>query len=577
RSAVLADLAGKRYSTYSTFTTAAAADASAPQLLLRSVADGATGVPVNGRLVFQFDTALADRCVNTQTVRVSANGTPVAGTVALSTDRTLLTFTPQSPLSVSTAYSVTLDGLCDLVGNTLSGVTSGFTTSSIATADTTGPTVTIVPANAATGVSPNTTITVTFNEAIDVTTLAGGFQLTVSGLSGEVAGDLAVNGNVVTFTPAAPLPGNKLIYATVNGVKDLVGNNNSYRSNSFTTGVATDAAAPQVVSITPNDKAVDIGTNTPIVLTFSESLNPTTVNNTTFALFVNGNTVQPSVSRSQDNRTVTLTAGLPPASVVAVIVTGGVQDLTGNALADYASVFTTSAATDTGRPSVVSQFPGSGASNVLPDASLVLYVNEAMNEATLAPALHVAQNGQLVGGTITLNANGQAIVFKPQQPWAANALIEVYLDNNARDVGGNALNNYQGSFRVAPDPRVTVPSVVATQPSYGSTVAPVNAALDLQYSEALDPATVNAATVTFRDYNSGQALAVTVSLTKGDRVIHIVPQAPLAVNHAYYVQSVAGIKDLDGQAAAAYFFYFTTNATATADTVAPKVLAMSPP
>ena len=405
---VLEDIAGNRFSGTVTFTTGAAASTGAPQVLLRSVANGATGVPVNGHVVFQFDTPLADRCVNAQTVRVSAGGVAAAGTLSLSTDRQLLTFTPQGLLSTNTLYTVTLDGVCDLAGNTLSGSSSSFTTSGVATADTTVPTVTIVPVQGATNVSTNTTVTLTFSEPIDVTTLAGGTQVVVSGLSGEVAGQLSVNGNVVTFTPAAPLPGNRQITVTVNGVKDLAGNVNTSRSATFTTGVATDVTGPQVMSITPNDLAVDIGPNTPIVLTFSESLNPNTVNNTTFALFVNGDIVVPSVARSGDNRTVTLTSGLAASSVVAVIVTNGVQDLSGNALSDFTSVFTTAATTDTGRPSVVSQFPGSGSNGVLQDASVVLYTSEAMNASTLQPALHIAQNGQLVGGTLTSSAEGQS-------------------------------------------------------------------------------------------------------------------------------------------------------------------------
>ena len=114
--------------TSSTFTTGSTAHTGAPQVVLRSVANGATGVPVNGHLVFQFDTPLADRCVNAQTVKVSAGGNAVAGTLSLSTDRTMLTFTPQGLLGASTVYTLSLDGVCDLAGNTLSGATSTFTT-----------------------------------------------------------------------------------------------------------------------------------------------------------------------------------------------------------------------------------------------------------------------------------------------------------------------------------------------------------------------------------------------------------------------------------------------------------------
>ena len=541
-------------------------------MLLGSLADGATGVPVNGRLVLQFDTALADRCVNAQTVQVSSEGTPVAGGLTLSTDRRQLTFTPGAALSADTAYTVTLEGLCDLAGNVLGGVTSGFTTSAVATADTTAPTVVIAPANAATNVSANTTVTFTFNEAVDVTTLASAIQVAVNGLQGEVAGQLSVNGNVVSFTPTEPFPGNTRINVSVSNVRDLAGNVRS-ASSYFTTGAATDVTVPQLLSITPNDKAVNIGTSTPIVLTFSESLNPQTVNNTNFVLFVNGETVRPSVSRSEDNRTVILTAGLPASSVVSVIVTDDVRDLSGNALADFVSVFTTTVARDTTQPSVVRQFPGSGAYGVLTDASIVLYTNEPMNEATLPDALHVAQNGQLVAGTVTLGAGGQAIVFQPLQPWALNALIEVYLDSAALDVNGNALNDYQGQFRTEADPLAIAPQVV-TYSATGN--LPTNAVLDLGFNQTLNSATVSDARVVLRGSN-GQVIASTVSLLKGGRVIRVTPQAPLPVNTYSYVQFTAGIQDTDGQALGSpCCYYFYTAADAVADEVAPQVEALSP-
>jgi hypothetical protein len=275
---------------------------------------------------------------------------------------------------------------------------------------------------------------------------------------------------------------------------------------------------------------------------------------------------------------VTLTSGLPAASVVAVIVTKDVQDLSGNALTDFASVFTTAVATDTTRPSVVTRFPGSGTSNVLPSTSIVLYTSEVMNEGSLAPAMHVAQNGQLVAGTISLSAGGQAIVFRPLQPWAAGALVEMYLDSNARDVNGNPLNAFQSSFRVEPSQLATAPQVVA----FDNTNRPTNPVLDLAFSQALDASTVNGTTVTLKQYTTGQVVASTVTLIKGGRVIHVVPQSPLVTNQPYhYVQLVggaSGIKNTNGQAlSGSPQYYFTVPAGAVADTVAPKVVAIGPP
>ena len=96
------------------------------------------------------------------------------------------------------------------------------------------------------------------------------------------------------------------------------------------------------------------------------------------------------MTRSADNRTVTLTAGLSQASAVAVVATSGVEDLSGNSLPDFVSSFTTAATADTGPPVVVvAQRPGTGAAGVAPDTSVVLYVNEAVNPATVPGAVLV--------------------------------------------------------------------------------------------------------------------------------------------------------------------------------------------
>src|SRR5262249_7424096 len=141
----------------------------------------------------------------------------------------------------------------------------------------------------------------------------------------------------------------------------------------------------------------------------------------------------------------------------------------GNRLADFRSEFTTAVSFDTNRPSVVSQRPGNGASGVPLSASVVLFVNKPLSPSTITGALHVSQNGSLVNGSIQVTGNGQVIQFLPAAPWQNNALIQVFLDNSARDLSSNALNNYQGSFRTVSDTSTTAPVVVRFVPS-GSAV-----------------------------------------------------------------------------------------------------------
>ena len=190
---------------------------------------------------------------------------------------------------------------------------------------------------------------------------------------------------MVTFTPAAPFPASVRVRPQVNTnqVLDLAGNGSNFFQSSFVTAAVVDSTPPEVVTVTPADGATEIGPNAKVVLTFTQSLNASTINSNNFTLFANGNRLSTSVSRSADNRTVTLSATLPAASVVQVVVTDGVEDLSGNRLVDFQSEFTTVAGFDTGRPSVVTQRPGNGATGVPLDTSVVLYTNESLDEATI--------------------------------------------------------------------------------------------------------------------------------------------------------------------------------------------------
>ncbi len=249
----------------------------------------------------------------------------------------------------------------------------------------------IAPANGAQNVPVTTNVTFTFNEPIDVTTLAAGLRVTVGALNSDIAGTLSVNANVVTFTPLALLPGSRAISVTVNNVMDLGGNSTGFAVN-FTTWAAGDVTAPQSLSVSPSDQSVDVPSGAPIVLIFSESLDPAFAS-ANLRLFVNGNVVVPTFLNSPDNRMFTLTAGLPAGSIVSVIATGGLRDLSGNRFTDFVSAFTTAANGDgAGRRSPRRFRLGRdrGASRFEHRA----VCERAARADTVGPALHAAQKAR---------------------------------------------------------------------------------------------------------------------------------------------------------------------------------------
>ena len=135
-------------------------------------------------------------------------------------------------------------------------------------------------------------------------------------------------------------------------------------------------------------------------------------------------------------------------------MTDDVRDLSGNTTTDFVSLFTTGSSRDSGRPSIVTMYPGNNANDVRLDKSIVLHVSERIDPFTVdADSVKVSQNGALISGTTLVSSDNQVIHFTPDAPWAQNSVIQVFVENRVTDLSGNALNTYQGTFRTAADNR----------------------------------------------------------------------------------------------------------------------------
>jgi hypothetical protein len=103
-------------------------------------------------------------------------------------------------------------------------VTKAFDITIDALADTTPPTVqSTVPDNNATGVAVTTTVSATFDEAIDPATVNNTSFFVTNGVD-NVIGTLNVSGSTATFTPSAALADNTVYTATLTAATDLAGN-----------------------------------------------------------------------------------------------------------------------------------------------------------------------------------------------------------------------------------------------------------------------------------------------------------------------------------------------------------------
>lgn len=216
------------------------------------------------------------------------------------------------------------------------------------------------PAASAVGVATNRKVTATFSEAMDPATLnspATSFKLTCAASCVSPTGNTvsySASGKTATFTPGSTLAINTVYTATITtAAKDLSGNalggNRAplpAASNyvwTFTTGATTDSVAPRISSTNPMNAASGVPVNSAINATFDESMNPSTINASTFTLLpASGPAVAGTFAYDPANNiaTFTPTNDLAASAVYTVTVVNGasgVKDLAGNTLASGAA------------------------------------------------------------------------------------------------------------------------------------------------------------------------------------------------------------------------------------------------
>jgi YD repeat-containing protein len=573
------DVAGNYGNAYqSSFVTGSGSDTTHASVTTISPANAQTSVPQNAQITVVMNDSIDPTTVTNNSITVTpSGGSAIAGTVTLASDGVTLTFAPAATLAANTTYKVAVGGFNDLEGNAVTAFTSTFTTESGAYGSSSFSLLSTSPLNGATSVSVTSPVTFTMTNLINAASVSPQTVLVCfHACGGEyIAGTFKVNGNVVTFTPFTQYPANTLIGMYIYGLKDEAGNAAYANAGTFTTTGTADTTVP-TVAIMPSNGTTNVGLNAQIVLTFSESINPATITPNTLGLFDGDTEIAYNYTISPDNRTVVLTANLPAGSTITVAATSQITDLSGNALANTSSQFTTTPPVPNSAPTVVRMRPGNGATLVPANTVITLFTSAPMNASSLSGALHVSQNGAIVSGTATVGSNGQSIEFTPSSALNAGATVQAFLDSTAQDIYGNYLTSFSGQFTVAGAPATTTATVQAVNPFPSATNVPLNTVIQIAYSQPLLASSVNSTNVVLYEYATNKFLTPTLSVTGNGQVINIAPASPLIAGSQYYAYVSYGgyVTNVDGVRVQAYQLNFTAGAAS--DTVAPTIVSVAP-
>jgi hypothetical protein len=205
--------------------------------------------------------------------------------------------------------------------------------------------VSVTPAQSASGVATDTTVTATFNMAMSPASITTTTFTVVAPGGVAVAGAVTYSGLVATFTPTAALLNGSTYTATITtgaatpGGAELIGN----YVWTFLVGAARNLTPPELVSTVPGNtatgvQATGVPLNQAISATFSEAMNPLNLTTATFLLYsgtaASGTPISGQVTYDQVNFIATLTPTNPLAASTfyTATVTTGATDMNGNSL-----------------------------------------------------------------------------------------------------------------------------------------------------------------------------------------------------------------------------------------------------
>jgi O-glycosyl hydrolase len=459
-------------------------------------------------------------------------------------------------LAYSTQYTATVTtGAQSSSGTALAAnYTWTFTTAAVPVP----PTVTAVtPASAATGVAIGTTVTATFSQAMNSSTITSS-TFTLAGPGGAaVSGTVtyAATGSVATFTPSANLAYSTQYTATITtGAQDSAGT--ALAANYIWT-FTTAAAAPTVTAVTPASAATGVAVSTTVTATFSEAMNSSTITASTFTLTpAGGAAVTGTVSYSNSVATFTPSANLAGSTLYTATITTGAQNSSGTALAaSYSWTFTTAAAL---APTVTVVTPASAATGVAASTTVTAAFSEAMNASTITSSTFTltAAGGAAVTGTV--NYSNFVATFTPSANLAYSTQYTATITTGVQNTAGTALAaNYTWTFTTSPVP----PKVTAVTPASAATGVAVSTTLTATFSQSMNASTINSSNFTLTA-TGGASVTGTVTFVSSTSVATFTPSASLAFNTQYTATITTGVTNAAGTPLAAnYSWSFTTAAS----------------
>jgi hypothetical protein len=504
-------------------------------------------------------------------IQVAQNNIAVPGSVSVQDNGYTLIFTPSSSWTPGALIQWwTTGSLLDTTYNTPINSASGYFYVAASTGTAVPAVQVFSPGNGST-VGTNALIDVQFNTPLNPSTVnATNIYVYDSHTGLHVAGTYTMpQPNEVRIVPSSLSPNATIYLYETTGLQSSTSvpvASQTYQY--FFTGAAADATLPTIVSAVPFNGATGVGINVSPGVVFSKTIDPVSVNSTTFQV-TNGGTPLAGTFyfSSSDTRVQFVPNNALPASTNLVMTLNGVLDLVGNPIT-FSSNFQTGPGPDFTTPTVVWSSVSSNESIPI-NSAITIDFSESMDVTTFNNSnfrIYDTLLGSNIAATLSWNSTQTIAYLVPSSPLAAGREYYLYVYSGT-DLAGNTVQAFEPAFYASFSFASTAPTVINFNPLSGATGVGTNVIIEAQFSAPIDPTTVSGVSL------SG-GVTITPVLSAANTILQLVPSAPLAPNTIYNL-TIAGVKDPAGNAVATVTNSFTTGPTY--DITPPAVVTIDPP
>jgi Ice-binding-like/Bacterial Ig-like domain len=279
------------------------------------------------------------------------------------------------------------------------------------------------------------------------------------------------------------------------------------------------ATAPLVIATSPATSSpipTGVAITSSVTATFNQAMQAASLNALTFTLFCPATTpMAGAITYDAPSRSATLTPTLPlpnGTTCVATVKTGATSALGLPMVSNYSWQFTTVAALDTTRPSVLQTIPTNNSISVAINSKVSAVFSEDMQPASLSNTSFILTRNALstlVPGSVSYSVSSRTAQFTSTSSLVSNASYTARITTAATDLAGNALGGNTGALPAASDyvwvfttgaaADITPPTVLFVTPPNLATSVCLSRVVSATFNEAMDASTMTTQTFVITD------------------------------------------------------------------------------